>query len=122
MYNWKQAITNVVGRGEGCVTMHIGLFLLLGENSMLVIILLWPDVLSLPQSLDTVKAHRQLEVSYDENILALMKIYELWWKYMGFDENIWAMMKIYELWWKNIADDVDKKTLPKKFKPSPLSF
>ena len=102
--------------------MHIGLFLLLGENSMLVIILLWPDVLSLPQSLDTVKAHRQLEVSYDENILALMKIYELWWKYMGFDENIWAMMKIYELWWKNIADDVDKKTLPKKFKPSPLSF
>ena len=79
----------------GGLTMHIGLFLLLGENSMLVIILLWPDVLSLPQSLDTVKAHRQLEVSYDENIWVMMKIYELWWKYIGFDENIWAMMKIY---------------------------
>ena len=86
----------------GGLTMHIGLFLLLGENSMLVIILLWPDVLSFPQSLDTVKAHRQLEVRYDENISALMKI--------------------YGLWWKNTADDVDKKTLPKKFKPSPLSF
>ena len=35
----------------------------------------------------------------------MMKIYELWWKYMSFAEKKTALKKIYGLWWKFMSYD-----------------